>query len=41
MGEEKFETLHTENVFKVFCYKERERNEVVAGEGSRDRIFFF
>ena len=39
MGEGKFKTLHIENIFKGFCYKERERNKAVAREGRRDRIF--
>lgn len=30
MGEGKFKTLHIENIFKVFCYKVRERNKAVA-----------
>ena len=38
-GEGKFKTLHIENIFKVFCYKERERNKAVARKGRRDRIF--
>ena len=39
MREGKFKTLHIENIFKVFCCKERERNKAVAREGRRDRIF--
>lgn len=39
MGEGKFKTLHIENIFKVFCYKVRERNKAVARKGRRDRIF--
>lgn len=39
MREGKFKTLHIENILKVFCYKERERNKAVAREGGRDRIF--